>query len=185
MRIHAFKGLIYFAYRKMCANIMSPSKQASSFALWSEQNMHCPCSTLVLMNMEYGGVSARLGKNTGRRKCRSNQPSFVVSIYTMHYESFLWLNKVKPPIFICSKDDSAHPLHPILLTLILNQTTPGEKQYYVVHIGTRNIVERMFGWSTIQAQESGSNRSGLSYVPHIVSTRQRCWNIDPCRFDSE
>lgn len=36
------------------------------------------------------------------------------------------LNQIKQRIFICSKGDSAHPLHPILL---LNQITPGEKQY--------------------------------------------------------
>lgn len=72
-------------------------------------------------------------------------------------------------------------------------------------MGTRNIVKRMFGWSpTTQPQESGSDRSGLSppntdgleqdaaeveaednHQPHVVSPRQRCWNIDQCRDDSE
>lgn len=69
---------------------MSPSKQADlkmCTGLWSEPNMRSPCSTLAFMNMEYEGVSAQLSKNIGRRRCRINQPSFVVSTYTMQHKS--------------------------------------------------------------------------------------------------
>lgn len=76
-----------------------------------------PRSTLAFMNMEYEGISAQLSKNIGRRRCRTNQPSFVVSTFTMQHKSdWTKLNHL-----------FSHPLHPFLLTLKLSHPTQRSK----------------------------------------------------------
>uniref|UniRef100_A0A672Y642 Putative nuclease HARBI1 n=1 Tax=Sphaeramia orbicularis TaxID=375764 RepID=A0A672Y642_9TELE len=65
--------------------------------------------------------------------------------------------------------DSAHPLHPYLLTPVLNLTTPGEHRYSAANIQTRNAVEHTF--DVLKSQFRCLDRTGgaLLYSPEKVA----------------
>ncbi|XP_030000119.1 putative nuclease HARBI1 [Sphaeramia orbicularis] len=65
--------------------------------------------------------------------------------------------------------DSAYPLHPFLLTPVLNPTTAAENRYNEAHIRTRNVVERTFG--ILKSRFRCLDRTGgaLLYRPEKVA----------------
>uniref|UniRef100_A0A3B4VLK6 DDE Tnp4 domain-containing protein n=1 Tax=Seriola dumerili TaxID=41447 RepID=A0A3B4VLK6_SERDU len=65
--------------------------------------------------------------------------------------------------------DSVYPLHPFLLTPVMNPTTPGEHRYNQAHISTRNIVECTF--SVLKSRFRCLDRTGgaLLYSPQKVA----------------
>ncbi len=93
--------------------------------------------------------------------------SIVYISYTL-YKYFV-LCFIKVCISVYSKGDSAYPLHPFLLTPILNPTTPGENRYNMAHIRTRNIVEHTFG--VLKSRFRCLDRTGgaLLYSPRKVA----------------
>uniref|UniRef100_A0A3B4T4Q7 Putative nuclease HARBI1 n=1 Tax=Seriola dumerili TaxID=41447 RepID=A0A3B4T4Q7_SERDU len=65
--------------------------------------------------------------------------------------------------------DSAYPLHPFLLTPVMNPTTPGEHCYNQAHISTRNIVERTFGVLKSRFRCLDHTGGALLYSPQKVA----------------